>query len=38
MINEFQKILDYLDITDLENKNFPVGQKYRVNTKVNKLI
>ena len=27
----FQKILDYLDITELENKNFPVGQKYRVN-------
>jgi hypothetical protein len=29
--NGFQKILNYLDIEELENKNFPYGQKYRVN-------
>lgn len=29
--NGFQKILDYLNIVDLENKNFPYGKKYRVN-------
>jgi hypothetical protein len=29
--NGFQKILDYLNIDELENKNFPHGQKYRIN-------
>jgi hypothetical protein len=29
--NGFQKILDYLDIAELENKNFPYGLKYRIN-------
>jgi uncharacterized protein YrzB (UPF0473 family) len=29
--NGFQKILDYLNIDELENKNFPYGSKYRVN-------
>jgi hypothetical protein len=27
----FQKILDYLNIDELENKNFPYGKKYRIN-------
>jgi uncharacterized protein YrzB (UPF0473 family) len=36
--NSFQKILDYLDIDELENKNFPLGKKYRIDIKVNKLI
>jgi uncharacterized protein YrzB (UPF0473 family) len=29
--NGFQKILNYLNIDELENKNFPYGSKYRVN-------
>jgi hypothetical protein len=29
--NGFQKVLDYLNMDELENKNFPYGQKYRVN-------
>jgi hypothetical protein len=28
--NGFQKVLDYLNINELENKNFPYGQKYRI--------
>lgn len=37
--NGFQKILDYLNIDELENKDFPVGQKYRINvTKTKTLI
>ena len=28
--NGFQKILDYLNIDELENKNFPCGKKYRI--------
>ena len=28
--NGFQKILDYLNINELENKNFPYGKKYRI--------
>jgi hypothetical protein len=36
--NGFQKILDYLNITELENKNFPYGQKYRIEKNINKLI
>ena len=27
----FQKVLDYLNINELKNKNFPVGHKYRIN-------
>jgi len=27
----FQKVLDYLNIDGLENKNFPYGSKYRIN-------
>lgn len=29
--NGFQKILDYLNVSELENKNFPYGKKYRIN-------
>jgi hypothetical protein len=36
--NGFQKIVDYLDLDCVKNKNFPYGQKYRINTKPNKLI
>jgi hypothetical protein len=36
--NGFQKILDYLDIDELENKNFPLGRKYRIDASINKLI
>ena len=25
------KILDYLNMVELENKNFPYGEKYRIN-------
>ena len=28
--NGFQKVLDYLNMDELENKNFPYGQKYRI--------
>jgi hypothetical protein len=31
--NKFQKVLDYLNISDLENKNFPHGEKYRIDLK-----
>jgi hypothetical protein len=35
----FQKILDYLNMDELENKNFPYGTKYRINVnKRNTLI
>ena len=35
----FQKILDYLNMDELENKNFPYGTKYRINVdKPNTLI
>ena len=37
--NGFQKILNYLNIDELENKNFPYGRKYRINaTKTKTLI
>lgn len=36
--NGFVKILDYLDITDLENKNFPYGKKYRINVNTTKNL
>ena len=36
--NGFQKIVDYLDLDCVKNINFPYGQKYRIDTKVNKLI
>jgi len=36
--NGFQKVLDYLNMDELENKNFPYGEKYRINNTTNKLI
>ena len=37
--NGFQKILDYLNMNELEDKNFPYGKKYRINVdKGNTLI
>lgn len=36
--NKFQKILDYLNIDELENKNFPIGQKYRIYVNKTKSI
>ena len=37
--NGFEKILNYLNIDELENKNFPYGEKYRINVnKPNTLI
>lgn len=36
--NGFQKILNYLDISELENKNFPYGQKYRIDVERMKSI
>jgi hypothetical protein len=37
--NGFQKILDYLNMDELENKNFPYGEKYRLEKIIsNKLI
>ena len=37
--NGFQKILDYLNMDELENKNFPYGRRYRINVdKGNTLI
>lgn len=35
--NKFQDLLDYINL-DLENKNFPYGEKYRITTPSNKLI
>ena len=34
----FQKILDYLNMDELENKNFPIGQKYRIDVNKTKTI
>jgi hypothetical protein len=36
--NGFQKVLDYLNIDELENKNFPYGQKYRINVDKTKTL
>jgi hypothetical protein len=36
--NGFQKIVDYLELECVQNKNFPVGTKYRINNATNKLI
>ena len=34
----FKRILDYLNVSELENKRFPYGQRLRKNKEVNKLI
>jgi len=36
--NGFKKILDYLSMDELENKNFPYGKKYRINVNKGKTI
>lgn len=36
--NGLQKILDYLNIEELDNKNFPYGQKYRIDVVKRKNI
>lgn len=35
--DKFQNLLDYLEL-NLKNKNFPIGKKYRLTDKINKLI
>jgi hypothetical protein len=36
--NGFQRIVDYIDLPEVENTGFPYGTKYRVDATVNKLI
>ncbi len=36
--NGFKRIVEYLNIDSVKNINFPYGQKYRVDVKINKLI
>jgi hypothetical protein len=36
--NGFERIIEYLNIDCVKNINFPYGQKYRVDVKINKLI
>jgi hypothetical protein len=36
--NEFQKIVDYLNLDCIKNENFPYGQKYRIDLVPNKLL
>jgi hypothetical protein len=36
--NGFQRIIDYIDLPEVQNINFPYGTKYRVDGTVNKLI
>ena len=36
--NGLQIIIDYLKIDELENKNFPIGRKYRINVNKTKSI
>jgi hypothetical protein len=36
--NGFQKVLNYLNINNLENKDFPYGSKYRVERNMKSLI
>ena len=34
----FQRIVDYIDLPEVENIDFPTGRKYRIDTTINKLI
>lgn len=34
----FQKVVDFINIDEITNKNFPYGKKYRVDRKINSLI
>jgi hypothetical protein len=36
--NGFQKIVDYINLDCVKNEKFPLGKKYRINLKINKLI
>ena len=36
--NGFQRIVDYIDLPEIQNIDFPYGKKYRVDGTVNKLI
>ena len=36
--NGFQKIVDYINLDCVKNEKFPIGQKYRINSVINKLI
>lgn len=36
--NGFQKIVDYINLDCIKNKNFPYGQKYRIHSKTKTLI
>jgi hypothetical protein len=34
----FEKIVNYLELQCVQNTNFPIGRKYRIDLKINKLI
>jgi len=36
--NGFQRIVDYIDLPEVQNINFPYGTKYRVENTIDKLI
>jgi hypothetical protein len=36
--NGFQRIVDYIDLPEVQNIDFPYGEKYRVDAKIDKLI
>lgn len=36
--NGFQRMVDYIDLPEVQNIDFPYGTKYRVDTKVDKLL
>jgi hypothetical protein len=36
--NGFQRIVDYIDLPEIVNIDFPYGQKYRIEKNINKLI
>jgi hypothetical protein len=36
--NGFQKLVDYINLEEVQNINFPFGEKYRVDFDKSKLI
>jgi hypothetical protein len=36
--NGFQRIVDYIDLPEVQNIDFPYGKKYRIDTTINRLI
>jgi len=36
--NGFQRIVDYIDLPEVKNINFPYGTKYRIENRIDKLI